>query len=42
MFPRDYWLWSEFWSDEMYLKGYLAALNDTEAINKAFNIPEND
>ena len=40
-FPRDYWLWSEYWSDEMYLKGYLSALNDSEAIKKAFTIAEN-
>ncbi|KAL4494985.1 hypothetical protein ABPG72_015685 [Tetrahymena utriculariae] len=40
LFPRDYWLWSEYWSDEMYLKGYLAALNDTDAIKKTFKINE--
>jgi len=37
-FPIDFWLWSEHWSDEMFLKGYLASLNDRENIEKAFQM----
>lgn len=31
-FPLDYWVWSEYWADEMFLKGYLQALQDKDNI----------
>ena len=24
-FPNDYWLWDEYWCDEMFVKGQIAA-----------------
>ncbi|KAL4494983.1 hypothetical protein ABPG72_015683 [Tetrahymena utriculariae] len=39
-FPLDYWVWSEYWADEMFLKGYLQALQDKDIIAKAFQEDE--
>lgn len=37
-FPMDYWLWKETWSDEMFLKGYLAGVKMKDEILKIFGI----
>lgn len=28
IFPRDYYIWSEEWNDEMFLKGYFSAIGN--------------
>lgn len=35
-FPRDFWLWDEYWADEMFMKGILAAKMDAEKLTKMF------
>ncbi|KAL4483284.1 hypothetical protein ABPG72_007926 [Tetrahymena utriculariae] len=35
-FPRDYWIWDENFSDEMFVKGQFAAENDKERLIKVF------
>ena len=35
-FPMDYFPWKETWSDEMFLKGYLAGIKGREEIEKIF------
>ena len=37
IFPVDYYLWSEEWADEMFVKGYLAGKDNEARINEVFN-----
>ena len=37
VFPIDYWIWKEKWSDEMFLKGYFCGIKQKEKLVNAFN-----
>ena len=37
-FPSDYWHWKQSWGDEMFLKGYLAGVQQKDEIIKAFEL----
>ncbi|EGR30539.1 patatin-like phospholipase family protein, putative [Ichthyophthirius multifiliis] len=35
-FPIDYWIWDEYWCDEMFARGQIAAQNDKDRLIKIF------